>query len=104
MKLLGTAKLYEYINDATGKLVRAYDLTPWGELPVFLGAVTMPLPTGTTDRGNLRIELQTGKVFLLEAGDPPPTQGQPGVAFPTVPLIVGGALLLFWLGQSRRAG
>lgn len=103
MKLLGTAKLIEYRSKATGLLVREYDLTPWGALPIFLGAVTMALPTGTTDRGNLRVELQTGKVFLLEAGDPAPTQGEPGTVFPTVPLIVGGALLLFWLGQRRAA-
>ena len=94
MKLLGTAKLYEHTHQATNEPVRSYDLTPWGELPVFLGPVSMELPTGTTDRGNLRIELQTGKVFILETGDPPPSLGKPGAVFPAVPLLVGGLVLV----------
>lgn len=97
MKLLGTAKLYEHRHESTGAgitLVRSYDLTPWGELPVFLGPIDQPLPTGTTDRGNLRIELQTGKVFILEPGDPAPSQGYAGAVFPMVALAVGGLVLL----------
>lgn len=98
MKLLGTAKLFEHRHE-TGALVRSYDLTPWGELPVFLGPIDQELPTGTTDRGNLRIELQTGKVFILEPGDPAPSQGKAGAVFPMVALVVGGLVLLNMFGK-----
>ena len=93
MKLLGTAKLYEHRHE-TGAPVRSYDLTPWGELPLFLGPIEQELPVGTTDRGNLRIELQTGKVFILEPGDPAPSLGKAGAVFPMVALVAGGLVLL----------
>lgn len=98
MKLLGTAKLYEHRHE-TGALVRSYDLTAWGELPLFLGPVDQELPVGTTDRGNLRIELQTGKVFILEPGDPLPSLGKAGAVFPVVAMVVG---LLVVLSMFRR--
>lgn len=93
MKLLGKAKLYEHRHE-TGALVRSYDLTPWGEIPLFVGPADQPLPPGSVDRGNLRIELQTGNVHLLEAGDPAPSIGEPGAAWPAAGLIV--AALVLW--------
>lgn len=93
MKLLGKAKLYEH-RHGTGALVRSYDLTPWGEIPLFVGPVDQPLAEGTVDRGNLRVELQTGNVYLLQPGDPAPSIGKPGAAIPAAGLMI--AALVLW--------
>lgn len=107
MEFLGVAKLTHGVH-SSGMLTKSWDLTPWGGPMVFLGPLTQPLPTGTTDKGDLRIELNTGKVWRLVPGDAPPTVGPPGEVTQT-PLrgawmlaVAGGALLLAAATRRRR--
>ena len=105
MKLLGTAKLVESTH-VTGARVKSWDLTPFGGPLVFMGRVESPLPAGTTDRGNLRLELNTGKVWQLEGGEPGPTAGPPGTAGAPVRmmplLLIAFAAYFFGLTGLRR--
>ncbi len=101
MKLLGTAKLYDHIHE-TGAEVRSYDLNPYGvSAPLFMGPITQALPTGTRDVDGLRIELQTGKVYLLGEGLPfqPKRIGAMGSA--TLP-IATVAIAAWILGTARK--
>ena len=70
---------------------------------VFMGLTSSPLAVGTVDRGNIRLDTQTGEVWILEAGDPPPTIGAAGGAMSLTPLlwIVGGAIALGMMGRRR---
>ncbi len=105
MKYLGEAKLVESDRTVGGKTVRAqsWDLRPWGGPAVFMGPVEQQLPVGTTDRGTLRLDTFSGSVWRLEAGDPPPTLGVPGVALSLWPfLLVTGLAWMFGSAARRR--
>lgn len=103
MNYLGKAKLVES-RHASGQRVKSWDLSQWGGPLVFMGPVGQALPGGTTDRGTLRLETATGRVFNLEAGDPPPSTGTVGYTQRPLNLltlvgVVGASLLL---GKMRR--
>lgn len=101
MRYLGQADLVESIHE-TGARVRSYDLSPWGGPPVFMGPVEQPLPTGTLDRGNLRLETLTGGVWLLQEGDPLPTIGAPGGALRLWPFLAIAGVAWFLGNAARR--
>lgn len=102
MKLLGVAPLVESVHES-GKRVKSVDLGPFGGPSVFLGPVEQPIVTGTLDRGPLRLELPSRKVFQLASGDPPPTIGGRGFAsgpLKWLPLFAGVAAFL-WLQNLK---
>lgn len=104
MRLLGKAQLVQRTHES-GMVVKDADLTPFGGPLIFLGRTDQPVPTGTLDRGPLRLEMPSLNVYQLTGGEAPPTIGGKGVGAlmgfaKWLPLLAGVAAF-FWLGGLK---